>query len=167
MKKKCVITIYGHGSTIEKFTVKLMADYDIEYYCETLNSLKLASGAGRDNSPAAEETWVHAKCISENAQYTMEDLLPLKFDKILKLHDASVQKVLRETDSRNLAIALKDAAPQLHDKIFRNMSKRAVSMLKEEMKYMGPLPKEQTAKAQENILNTIRYFMYTGEIIKE
>lgn len=59
------------------------------------------------------------------------------FEDIVMLDDRSIQKVLREVNSEELAKALKIVDTEVQDKIFRNMSKRAASMLKEEMEYMG------------------------------
>ena len=136
-EKTVVITVYGKTDTIEKFTVKLMADSDIDFYCQTINSLKLA-----------DESWVYAKAVSENSSYTLEDFRPLTFDLILRLEDGAIQRVLRNTDTRDLAIALRGADPKITDSIYRNMSRRAVAMLKEEMQYMGPQSKETIAQAQ-------------------
>ena len=152
-ERTVVITVYGHNDTIDKFAVKMMADGDIEFYCDTINSLKLEG-----------ETWVYAKAVSENSQYWLEDFRPLTFDLMLCLDDMAIQRILRETDSQDLAKALRGVDSKISDVIFRNMSKRAASMLKEDMEYMGPQPKDEVAQAQEKILNTIRVMESEGII---
>ncbi|HQQ17047.1 MAG TPA: flagellar motor switch protein FliG, partial [Fervidobacterium sp.] len=61
------------------------------------------------------------------------------FEDILKLDDRSVQLVLREINTQDLAVALKGASEDLKEKIFNNMSKRAQQLLKDEIEFMGPV----------------------------
>jgi len=60
------------------------------------------------------------------------------FEDIVMLDDKAIQKVLREVDTQELSKALKSVDSEVQDKIFRNMSKRAASLLKEDMEFMGP-----------------------------
>ena len=59
------------------------------------------------------------------------------FEDLLSLDDRSVQLVLRNVDSRDLALALKGASEELREKIFRNMSQRAAEALREDIQLMG------------------------------
>jgi hypothetical protein len=87
------------------------------------------------------------------------------FEYIARLNNPAIQKVLRETDSQELAKALKAASQAVRDKIFKNVSKRAAAMLKEDMEYMGPVRKSDAEEAQQGIINTILQLEETGEII--
>ena len=49
--------------------------------------------------------------------------------------------------------------------IFRNMSKRAASMLKEDMEFMGPVRLKDVEEAQQKIVSTIRHLEDTGDIV--
>ena len=64
------------------------------------------------------------------------------FEDIVLLDDRAIQKVMREVDTAELAKALKSVDSEVQDKIYRNMSKRASTLLKEDMDYMGPHPSE-------------------------
>ena len=86
------------------------------------------------------------------------------FDDIILLHDRHIQKVLREIDSHQLAKALKLSNIEIQDKCFRNMSRRAASMLREDMEYMGPVRLTDAEDAQEKIIKVIRKLEDTGEI---
>ncbi|MCR5607217.1 MAG: hypothetical protein K6F69_10445 [Treponema sp.] len=86
------------------------------------------------------------------------------FEDIVFLDDRAVQKVLREIDAQELAKALKGMDPVVCDKIFRNMSHRASSMLQEDIEYMGPIPKQSVVEARNNISNIIRRLKDAGEI---
>ena len=59
------------------------------------------------------------------------------FEDIVLLDDRSIQKVLREVDTQELAKALKGVDNEVQEKIFRNMSKRAASLLSEDMDIYG------------------------------
>ncbi len=87
------------------------------------------------------------------------------FEDIVMLDDRATQKVLREVDSQELAKALKAVDTEVQDKIFRNMSKRAAGMLKEDMEYMGPIRLKDVEEAQQKIVSIIRHLEDTGEIV--
>ncbi len=87
------------------------------------------------------------------------------FEDIVLLDDRSIQRVLREVDARDLAIALKGASDAVKEKIFKNMSQRARQMLQEEMEYMGPVRVKQIEEAQQKIIAIIRRLEEAGEIV--
>jgi hypothetical protein len=105
------------------------------------------------------------KIISKNTHYSLDSIFPLTFDIITTLDDRAVQKVLWEIDSREIAKALKGENETVREKIFKNMSKGAAQMLKEDMEFMGPVRIKDVKESQEKILNVIRRFEQTGEIV--
>ena len=87
------------------------------------------------------------------------------FEDIIILDDRSIQKVLREVDSKDLALALKTASEEVSARIFKNMSKRAAQMLQEDIEFMGPARLRDIEQTQQKIVATIRRLEDTGEII--
>jgi flagellar motor switch protein FliG len=87
------------------------------------------------------------------------------FEDIVILDDRSIQRVLREIDSKDLALALKGAGEEVKQKIFKNMSARASQMLKEDMEFMGPVRVRDVEQAQQRIVSVIRRLDETGEIV--
>lgn len=87
------------------------------------------------------------------------------FEDIIVLDDRSLQMVLREVDSKDLALALKATSPEVGEKVYKNMSKRAGDMLKEEIEYMGPVKIRDVEEAQQKVVNIIRKLEESGEII--
>ena len=87
------------------------------------------------------------------------------FEDIILLDDRSVQRVLREIDSRELALALKGANEDVKNKIFKNMSERASDMLKDDMQYMGPVRTKEVQEAQTKIVSVLRALESSGEIV--
>ncbi len=87
------------------------------------------------------------------------------FEDIVLLDDRSIQKVLREVDTQDLAKALKGVDAEVQEKIYRNMSKRAATLLREDMDFMGPIRLRDVEEAQQKIVNIIRKLEESGEII--
>ena len=87
------------------------------------------------------------------------------FEDILSLDDKSIQRVLREVDNNELAVALKGANEDVQTVIFNNLSKRLSSMIKEDMEYMGPVRLKDVEEAQQKIVNIIRKLEDSAEII--
>ncbi len=87
------------------------------------------------------------------------------FEDIVLLDDRSIQKVLREVDTQDLAKALKGVDAEVQEKIYRNMSKRAATLLREDMDFMGPIRLRDVEEAQQKIVNIIRKLEEAGEII--
>ena len=87
------------------------------------------------------------------------------FEDILLLDDKAIQRVLRDVDNNDLAVALKGANEQVQNAIFNNLSKRLVVMIKEDMEFMGPVRMKDVEEAQQKIVNIIRKLEDSGEII--
>ena len=87
------------------------------------------------------------------------------FEDIVKLDDLSIQRVLREVQSKDLALALRGANEEVRERIFRNMSKRASEMLRDELQYMGPVRLRDVEEAQQRIVKIIRNLEESGEIV--
>lgn len=87
------------------------------------------------------------------------------FEDILSLDDKSIQRVLREVDNNELAVALKGSNEQVQTVIFNNLSKRLAAMIKEDMEYMGPVRLKDVEEAQQKIVNIIRKLEDSSEII--
>ena len=162
--KSIVITTYGHEKTLDKISVSLFDETDAGYnyqdnknaktYCDTINNLELKG-----------DSWIIAKIVSENVQYTLDNFLSVTFDLILEMDDRSLQKVLRETHDYDLAIAIKNESEEIKEKVFRNLSKRMALILKENLEILGPMRAQDIRAAQERILNIIYHLEKTGEIV--
>ncbi len=87
------------------------------------------------------------------------------FEDVMLLDDRSMQRVLKEIDTKELAMALKGATEELQDKFFRNMSSRAAEMIKEDMEFMGPIRLKDVEEVQQRIVDVIRRLEEDGEII--
>jgi flagellar motor switch protein FliG len=87
------------------------------------------------------------------------------FDDLVRLDDRSLQRVLREVDSKDLSLAMRGTSEELQERIFRNQSTRAAQALKEEMEIGGPVRLRQVEEAQQRIVNVVRRLEDAEEIV--
>ena len=87
------------------------------------------------------------------------------FEDILLLDDRAIQRVLRDVDNGDLAMALKGANEEVQNAIFNNMSKRLAVMIREDMDFMGPVRMKDVEEAQQKIVNVIRKLEDSAEIV--
>ncbi len=87
------------------------------------------------------------------------------FEDIITLDDRGIQLVIREVDSKDLALALKTASEEVSDRLFKNMSKRAANMLKEDIEFMGPVRLRDIEEAQSRIVSVVRRLEDAGELV--
>lgn len=111
------------------------------------------------------------KAILEGLQDVSPDLveeirrLMFVFDDIQRVDDRGIQAVLKEVENETLSLALRTAAEELKDKIFRNMSERAAQLIREEMEFMGPVRVSDVESAQQKIVDIVRRLEDAGEIV--
>jgi flagellar motor switch protein FliG len=84
---------------------------------------------------------------------------------MLILDDRAIQLILKEVDTKELAIALKAASDELKTKIFRNVSERVANMIKEEMEYAGPIRLSVVEEAQQRIVEIVRRLEEEQQIV--
>lgn len=87
------------------------------------------------------------------------------FEDILLLDDRAIQRVLRDVDNNDLAVAMKGSNEEVQNAIFNNMSKRLAVMIKEDMEFMGPVRMKDVEESQQKIVNIIRKLEDSGEIV--
>lgn len=87
------------------------------------------------------------------------------FEDIIGLDDRSVQAVLREVDTAELATALKGVRPDVRDKVLKNLSERAAENLNEEIELLGPVRVSVVEEAQAKVVRVIRRLEESGQIV--
>jgi flagellar motor switch protein FliG len=91
--------------------------------------------------------------------------LMFTFEDIVNLDNRSMQRLLREVDSRELALALKVASDELKDAMYAGMTQRALAALKDDLELMGPARLRDIETAQAKIVLAVRRLEEEGEII--
>jgi flagellar motor switch protein FliG len=109
--------------------------------------------------------------ILEHLQKEDEELadevrsLLFTFEDLLQLDDRSVQLVLKEVDTKDLALALRGATEEVRDWLFSNLSERASEMLREELELMPPQRRRVVEEAQSKVVAAVRRLEDAGEIV--
>lgn len=111
------------------------------------------------------------KTIMESLEEQNPDLseeikkLMFVFEDIVLLDDRSIQRVLREVENKDLALALKGANEDVRNRIFKNMSERMANMVRDELAYLGPVRVRDIEEIQQKIVGIIRTLEERAEII--
>jgi flagellar motor switch protein FliG len=87
------------------------------------------------------------------------------FEDLVLIEDKGMQKILRKVETKELALALKGAADEVKQKIFKNMSSRAAEMLNEEIENMGAVRMKEVEMAQQAINKIIQEMASANEIV--
>lgn len=111
-----------------------------------------------------------AKAMLENIEDKKPEMaieikrLMFLFDDIILIDDKGIQRILRDVDKKDLALALKVADEKIKAKIFKNMSERAAAVVREELEYMGPVKLKDVESAQMRIVDVIKELESNEEI---
>jgi flagellar motor switch protein FliG len=87
------------------------------------------------------------------------------FEDVTMLDDRSIQQVLREVDTKELAVALKGTSAEVQDAIYRNMSERAAQNIREDLEFMGPVRVKDVEESQQKVVAVIRRLEEAGTIV--
>ena len=87
------------------------------------------------------------------------------FEDIISLDDLSIQRFIRDTDTKDLAVALKGSTTDLQAVFFKNMSKRMAETIQSDMEYLHNVRMSDVEQAQQRIVATIRQLEDEGEIV--
>lgn len=100
---------------------------------------------------------------NEELSIRIEEMM-FVFETLLKVDDRGIQALLREISNDLLVVALKGCDPDISDKILGNMSKRAGTLLREDMEAKGPMKLSDVETAQKEILDVARRLADAGDI---
>lgn len=87
------------------------------------------------------------------------------FEDIVNLADWVIQRVLKEVDSKDLALALKVGNENIRARIYKNLSTRAAQLLRYEIELVGPTQMRDVGKSQQQIVDVIRALEENGQIV--
>ena len=102
--------------------------------------------------------------VDEELSEQIEDLM-FVFNNLKDVDDRGIQALLREVSSDVLVVALKGADEGVREKIFKNMSKRAAELLRDDLEAKGPVRVSDVESAQKEVLTIARRMAEAGEIV--
>ena len=125
--------------------------------------------------PIAEMLNVMDKTSEQNIMSRVEEKDPqlaeeirklmFVFEDIIFIDDRGMQVLLKEVPNDKLVIALKTAPDEIKEKIFKNISKRAADLLKEDLAAMGPVRVSDIEGAQQEIVNVAKRLEGEGKLM--
>ncbi len=102
--------------------------------------------------------------IDEELGHTIEELM-FVFENLIDIDDRGIQFLLREIEMEQLVVALKGSSTHIKEKIFKNMSRRAAELLKDDLEVKGPVRLSEVEEAQKAIITRARQLADEGSII--
>lgn len=102
----------------------------------------------------------HSPTLAEQIRALM-----FTFDDLVQVEDRGLQRILQEVEQKDLVLALKAAGEAVADKIFRNMSERTATVVRQEMEFLGPVRLRDVEEAQRRVVAVARRLRDAGEIL--
>jgi flagellar motor switch protein FliG len=142
-----------------KFSSMVSMDFTevggINYIAEVMNSIDRAS-----------EKYIFDELFKRDAKLADEIRKKMFiFEDITSLDAMSIQRFMREIDSKDLVVALKGTTPEVSDVIFQNMSQRMAETVRSDMEYLHNVRMRDVEEAQQRIVGVIRKLEEDGEIV--
>ncbi|OGU10566.1 MAG: flagellar motor switch protein FliG [Ignavibacteria bacterium GWB2_35_12] len=153
-------------------TLLSQIEHVVDEIAETTLSqdMAIAGGAQLVANILNRSTNASAKAMLESIETRDFDMatqikrLMFLFEDIVTIDDRGIQRILRDVDKRDLALALKISDDKIKQKIFKNMSERASEVVKEELEFMGPVKLKEVEAAQIRIVDIIKQLEDQDEI---
>ncbi len=87
------------------------------------------------------------------------------FEDIVGLDPLSIQRILREIESKDLLVALKGSSKEVSDIFYANMSERMAEMMREDAQYLRAVRLTEVEEAQQKLVALVRKLEDEGEIV--
>jgi flagellar motor switch protein FliG len=130
----------------------------------SVGGLKAAANILNNMNPSVESAIIASvQEVDSDLAQKVQDLM-FVFDNLMELDDRGVQTLLREVSSESLLLALKGSDEAMKEKIFKNMSKRAAEMLRDDLEAKGPVKLSEVETAQKEIVGIARRLAEAGEL---
>lgn len=144
---------------------------DEQFDATAENEVSVAGGAGH----VAEILNLVDRSTEHQILQSMDDREPglaleirnlmFAFEDIGHLDDRSIQNLLKEIGTSDLAVALKASSEELQRRIFSNVSERVASLIREEMEFTGPLRLSEVEARQQVIIDVVRRLEDEGQVV--
>ncbi len=156
--------VSGMIEEIDIIFEKLIKNKDEAVIQETDGVRRLAEMLNQMDSNSTDEILEE---IEESDPELVEEIKQMMFvfEDLVMVDDRGLQKVLRNIESKELALALKAASDDVKNKIYQNMSKRATEILQEEVDALGAVRMDDVTRAQNQISRIVQTMERNGELI--
>ena len=130
---------------------------------EQLTKINVKKPKAMGGIKCAAEIFAGIKKEDEGLANNIQELM-FVFENILSIDDRDMQTLLRELDTESLVLSLKGASSEIANKIYKNMSKRAAALLKDDLEAKGPVKLTDVEEAQKSVLMIAKKLADSGDI---
>ncbi len=123
----------------------------------------VAELVNRLDSAMGKELLESVEAVDPNLSLNIRNLM-FVFDDIMLLGDPEIREILQRVDKKVLTLALKGTTEEIRQMFYKNMSSRAVELIKEDMEFLGPVKLKDVEGAQQEIIGIIRQLDEEGLI---
>jgi flagellar motor switch protein FliG len=95
---------------------------------------------------------VSFSCYENSQEENMADIV---YENIVQLTDEEIQMLLREVDTKDLALVMLGSGEDINGRYFSNVSDRVANMLREEMTRLGTPSSDDVVAVQSQIVGTL------------
>ena len=160
----CAIENYANPRIIQELLLSILPEKLEEEYRKSLETRSETHLTDNETEDEIPESFFEAGIVVKpsDEQYF---LMRIADYALKELDDAGMQRLLRDVDNRDLAMAMKGLSGPCRRKICTNLSKRLAGMIYGDMKHMGAVLLKDAALAAERILLILMKLMSAGELV--
>lgn len=153
------IVKYVEKELLKKFNSMVSIDYTeiggINYVADIMN-----------NMDRGNEKYIFDELNKKDAKLSDEIRKKMFiFEDIVTLDSLSIQRFLREVDSKDLVLSIKGSNKDVSDVLFNNMSTKMADTIRSELEYTHNVRLRDVEEAQQRIVSVIRRLEEEGEVI--
>jgi flagellar motor switch protein FliG len=131
----------------------------------TLGGVKFAAElVNRLGSQVERKVLDEIREIEQSVSSQIEEQL-FVFEDVVLLEDRTLQEILKEVSTDVIVLALRGVDEEVKNKFFKNMSERAVRIIKEEMEMRGPVRLKEVETAQQEVIKIAKGLEAAGKIV--
>jgi flagellar motor switch protein FliG len=143
----------------------------LESKLESLASYKVEVGGPRAvadvfnrlGAKASKATLTQIEQLDQELAASIKEMM-FTFEDMVDLDGASIREILKVVDKNDLMLALKNAAEELKEKFYANMSQRAKDAFVEELQFLGAVKMKEVESAQRKIVDAVQTLAEQGII---
>jgi len=141
----------------------------LESKLESLASYKVEVGGPRAvadvfnrlGAKASKATLTQIEQLDQELAASIKEMM-FTFEDIVDLDGSSIREILKAVDKNDLMLALKNAAEELKEKFYANMSQRAKDAFVEELQFLGAVKMKEVEGAQRKIVDAVQALAEQG-----
>ncbi len=143
----------------------------LESKLESLASYKVEVGGPRAvadvfnrlGAKASKATLTQIEQLDQELAASIKEMM-FTFEDMVNLDNNSIREILKAVDKNDLMLALKNAAEELKEKFYANMSQRAKDAFIEELQFLGAVKMKEVEAAQRKIVDAVQSLADQGVI---